>query len=109
MFFVYTYSCEDKRHLTAKLLPKKPTRMLKNSLEKLNEKLDDLQRTYKATSNKSIQESNIDRDFLMKRKEVYVFFIWKSFHFKNILITFNYYIELNILKNEILFLCICLA
>lgn len=63
-------SCEDKKYLTAKLLPKKPTRTLKNSLEKLYEKLDDLQRTYKATSNKSIQDTNIDRDFLMKRKEV---------------------------------------
>lgn len=49
--------------------------MLKNSLEKLNEKLDDLQRTYKATNNKSIQESNIDRDFLMKRKEVCIILI----------------------------------
>lgn len=66
-------SCEDKKHLTAKLLPKKSTRTLKNSLEKLYEKLDDLQRTYKATSNKSIQETNIDRDFLMKRKEVILF------------------------------------
>lgn len=64
------YSCEDKKYLMAKLLPKKPTRTLKNSLEKLYEKLDDLQRTFKATNNKSIQESNIDRDFLMKRKEV---------------------------------------
>ncbi|XP_026815578.1 DENN domain-containing protein Crag isoform X2 [Rhopalosiphum maidis] len=61
--------CEDKKHLTAKLLPKKPTRTLKNTLEKLNEKLDDLQRTYKATSNKNIEETNIDRDFLKKRKE----------------------------------------
>jgi len=66
-------SCEDKKHLTAKLLPKKPTRSLKNSLEKLYEKLDDLQRTYKATNNKCIQETNIDRDFLMKRKEVIKF------------------------------------
>lgn len=64
------YSCEDKKHLTAKLLPKKPTRTLKNSLEKLYKKLDDLQRTYKTINNKSIQETNIDRDFLMKRKEV---------------------------------------
>ncbi|XP_025205115.1 C-myc promoter-binding protein isoform X3 [Melanaphis sacchari] len=61
--------CEDKKHLTTKLLPKKPTRTLKNTLEKLNEKLDDLQKTYKATSNKSIEETNIDRDFLKKRKE----------------------------------------
>ncbi|KAL4092280.1 hypothetical protein QTP88_026805 [Uroleucon formosanum] len=61
--------CEDKKHLTAKLLPKKPTRTLKNTLEKLNEKLDDLQRTYKTTCNKSIEETNIDRDFLKKRKE----------------------------------------
>ncbi|XP_050057996.1 DENN domain-containing protein Crag isoform X2 [Aphis gossypii] len=61
--------CEDKKHLTIKLLPKKPTRTLKNTLEKLNEKLDDLQRTYKATSNKSIEDTNIDRDFLKKRKE----------------------------------------
>ncbi|XP_025406027.1 C-myc promoter-binding protein isoform X3 [Sipha flava] len=61
--------CEDKKHLTAKLLPKKPTRILKNSLEKLYKKLDDLQRTYKATNNQSFQETNIDRDFLMKRKE----------------------------------------
>jgi hypothetical protein len=66
----HVQSCEDKKHLTAKLLPKKPTRTLKNTLEKLNEKLDDLQRTYKATSNKSIEETNIDRDFLKKRKEV---------------------------------------
>lgn len=57
----------------AKLLPKKPTRTLKNSLEKLYEKLIDLQRTYKAASNKSIQETNIDRDFLMKRREVIKF------------------------------------
>lgn len=66
----YVQSCEDKKHLTIKLLPKKPTRTLKNTLEKLNEKLDDLQRTYKATSNKSIEDTNIDRDFLKKRKEV---------------------------------------
>lgn len=64
------YSCEEKKHLTAKLLPKKPTRILKNCLEKLYEKLDELQRTYKAANNKNIQETNIDRDFLMKRKEV---------------------------------------
>jgi hypothetical protein len=68
--FLVLYSCEDKKHLTAKLLPKKPTRILKNSLEKLYKKLDDLQRTYKATNNQSFQETNIDRDFLMKRKEV---------------------------------------
>ncbi|XP_022171182.1 C-myc promoter-binding protein isoform X3 [Myzus persicae] len=61
--------CEDKKHLTAKLLPKKPTRTLKNTLEKLNKKLDDLQNTYKATCNKSIEETNFDRDFLKKRKE----------------------------------------
>jgi len=74
IFILYILcSCEDKKHLTAKLLPKKPTRTLKNSLEKLYEKLNDLQRTYKTTNNKCIQETNIDRDFLMKRREVIKF------------------------------------
>lgn len=76
ILFILLYSCEDKKYLTAKLLPKKPTRTLKNSLEKLYEKLDDLQSSYQATNNKIVQETNIDRDFLMKRKEVIIFSIF---------------------------------
>ncbi|KAK7602604.1 hypothetical protein V9T40_008193 [Parthenolecanium corni] len=59
--------CEEKKYLTAKLLPKKAARILRNSLEltyqKLHSYLNDLQRY---NSNKDM---NIDKDFQLKRKE----------------------------------------
>lgn len=63
--------CEEKKYLTAKLLPKKAARILRNSLEltyqKLHSYLNDLQRY---NSNKDM---NIDKDFQLKRKEVSIF------------------------------------
>ncbi|XP_050430707.1 DENN domain-containing protein Crag isoform X2 [Adelges cooleyi] len=61
--------CEEKKYLTTKLLPKKSARILKNTLEKLYEKLNDLQTNFQSSNNKTFQETNIDRNFLLKRKE----------------------------------------
>ncbi|PSN49786.1 hypothetical protein C0J52_01385 [Blattella germanica] len=57
--------CEEKRGLTAKLLPKKPARVLRNTLDQLAQKLCHLQKF----SQNSAKDSSIDRDFQLKRKE----------------------------------------
>ncbi|XP_050536920.1 DENN domain-containing protein Crag isoform X2 [Daktulosphaira vitifoliae] len=61
--------CEDKKYLSIKLLPKKSARVLKYTLEKLYEKLDELQTSFHTSNNKNFGETSIDKDILMKRKE----------------------------------------
>jgi hypothetical protein len=62
------YRCEEKRGgLTAKLLPKKPARILRNTLEQLKQK------NYlfkKSSDQNSARDASIDRDLQQKRKEV---------------------------------------
>lgn len=66
-----TYRCDEKRNLNTKLLPKKPARTLRNTLEQLYQKVNKSLENY---VNLSIQDSShdegIDRDFQLKRKEV---------------------------------------
>jgi hypothetical protein len=61
------YRCEEKQGLTTKLLPKKPARVLRNSLDKL----------YDDCCAKNVRDTNIDKDFQQKRKEVGL--LWLSF------------------------------
>ncbi|KDR07911.1 C-myc promoter-binding protein [Zootermopsis nevadensis] len=59
--------CEEKRGLTVKFLPKKPARVLRNTLEQLTLKL---QQFMKSFAQNSTRDAGIDRDFQQKRKEV---------------------------------------
>jgi len=62
------FRCEEKRNLTAKLLPKRPARALLSTLERLHQKvIQTAQASYVQDSN---QDDCIDRDFQNKRKEV---------------------------------------
>jgi hypothetical protein len=68
------FRCEEKRAgLTAKLLPKKPARILRNTLVELKEKN---YRFKKSSDQNSARDVSIDRDFQQKRKEV--IFLWLS-------------------------------
>ncbi|XP_069704600.1 DENN domain-containing protein Crag [Periplaneta americana] len=58
--------CEEKRNLTQKLLPKKPARVLRNTLEQLSQKLSQFRKSY---AQNSARDASIDRDFQQKRKE----------------------------------------
>jgi hypothetical protein len=66
--------CEEKRGLTSKLLPKKPARVLRNTLEQIVEKLRQFS---KSVAKNSAQDASIDRDFQQKRKEVIFCCIYK--------------------------------
>ncbi|XP_047003127.1 DENN domain-containing protein Crag isoform X1 [Schistocerca americana] len=61
--------CEDRRSLSTKLLPKKPARILRNSLENLQQKVMLHIRTVNSLAQDTSKENNIDRDFQLKRKE----------------------------------------
>lgn len=65
------YRCEEKRNLNIKLLPKKPARTLRNTLDTLYNKVNQSMANY---ANIGMQDSShdesIDRDFQIKRKEV---------------------------------------
>jgi hypothetical protein len=66
------FRCEEKRGgLTPKLLPKKPARILRNTLIQLNQKN---YRVKKSSDHNSAHDVSIDRDFQQKRKEV--IFLW---------------------------------
>lgn len=54
--------CESQKHLTTKLLPKRSTRILKNTLKNIEEDLIGI-----AASNE--QTNSLDRDFKRKKKE----------------------------------------
>ncbi|KAE8753068.1 hypothetical protein FOCC_FOCC000413 [Frankliniella occidentalis] len=62
--------CDEKRNLNTKILPKKPARTLRNTLETLYQKVNQSMENY---INCSLQDSShdagIDRDFQMRRKE----------------------------------------
>ncbi|XP_034241706.1 DENN domain-containing protein Crag isoform X3 [Thrips palmi] len=62
--------CEEKRNLNTKLLPKKPARTLRNTLDTLYNKVNQSMANY---ANAGLQDSShdesIDRDFQIKRKE----------------------------------------
>ncbi|GLG99459.1 Uncharacterized protein GBIM_05925 [Gryllus bimaculatus] len=58
--------CEDRRSLNAKLLPKKPARILRNTLERLYQKMRQLSHSI----NQEPSKDSIDRDFLIRRKEL---------------------------------------
>ncbi|XP_023718394.1 DENN domain-containing protein Crag isoform X4 [Cryptotermes secundus] len=58
--------CEEKRGLTSKLLPKRPARALRNTLEELANKLHQFM---SSVAKNSAQDASIDRDFQQKRKE----------------------------------------
>lgn len=62
--------CDEKRNLNTKLLPKKPARTLRNTLEQLYQKVSKSMAQY---ANIGLQDPShdegIDRDFQLKRKE----------------------------------------
>ncbi|XP_068081493.1 DENN domain-containing protein Crag isoform X2 [Anabrus simplex] len=58
--------CDDRRNLSVKLLPKKPARALRNTLERLYQKIRQLVRSL---SQDAAKDNSIDRDFRIKRKE----------------------------------------
>jgi len=71
------FRCEEKRGgLTAKLLPKKPARILRNTLIELNKKNYQFYQFKKSSDQNSARDVSIDRDFKQKRKEV--IFLWLS-------------------------------
>jgi hypothetical protein len=55
------------------LLPKKPARVLRNTLEQLYQKLHQFVKSF---ARNSAQDASIDRDFQQKRKEVIL--LWLS-------------------------------
>ncbi|RZF34835.1 hypothetical protein LSTR_LSTR012684 [Laodelphax striatellus] len=59
--------CDEKRQLNIKLLPKKATRVLRNSLERIYHKLA-LFMEKQALNDKSV-DTSIDQDFQLKRRE----------------------------------------
>ncbi|XP_073979172.1 DENN domain-containing protein Crag isoform X2 [Rhodnius prolixus] len=61
--------CEEKRHLSIKLLPKKAGRTLRNNLDVLSEKLKDFIKQSMEPVNQSITDNSIDKEFQMKKKE----------------------------------------
>ncbi|KAK9507860.1 hypothetical protein O3M35_007632 [Rhynocoris fuscipes] len=61
--------CEEKRHLTIKLLPKKAGRALRNNLDMLSEKLKEFIKQSMEPVNHSASENSIDKEFQMKKKE----------------------------------------
>ncbi|XP_039291612.1 DENN domain-containing protein Crag isoform X2 [Nilaparvata lugens] len=60
--------CDEKRQLTIKLLPKKATRVLRNSLERIYHKLA-LFMEKQAISDRTVDTTTIDQDFQLKRRE----------------------------------------
>jgi len=62
-----SFRCEEKRGLSAKLLPKRPARVLRNTLEQLTQKLRHFMKSF---AQNSARDASIDRDFQQKRKEV---------------------------------------
>ncbi|XP_023245417.1 DENN domain-containing protein 4C-like isoform X2 [Copidosoma floridanum] len=64
--------CEDKRHLSIKLLPKKPGRLLKNTLERIYLKLLSINRDHQQeelSGNFDDRDFSVDREFQQKRRE----------------------------------------
>nr|CAD7398697.1 unnamed protein product [Timema poppensis] len=59
--------CEEKRNLNTKLLPKKPARALKNTLDVLSQKLRLFVQSL--SQDPGGKDGSIDRDFQLKRKE----------------------------------------
>lgn len=68
----FSNSCEEKRHLSIKLLPKKAGRTLRNNLDVLSEKLKDFIKQSMEPVNQSITDNSIDKEFQMKKKEVLI-------------------------------------
>lgn len=68
----YITVCENIKYIvTLKLLPKKPARTLRNSLERLYQKLHLLLQSMQssAQNNDKADENSIDQDFQLRRKE----------------------------------------
>ncbi|XP_071449879.1 DENN domain-containing protein Crag isoform X2 [Hetaerina americana] len=62
--------CEEKKSLTVKILPKKPARFLRSSLQKSYENLSQQLRSMQLNKDDdSSKDGSIDREFLKKRKE----------------------------------------
>ncbi|XP_011298582.1 DENN domain-containing protein 4C isoform X2 [Fopius arisanus] len=61
--------CEDKKHLSIKLLPKKPGRILRGDLEKSYAKLNSLAKTQSSQRENTNEDFSVDKEFQQKRKE----------------------------------------
>lgn len=63
--------CEEKKNfLSAKMLPKKPTRTLRNTLQSLFEKIYVTHWSEKSRKDATDTEAALDKDFKIKKKEV---------------------------------------
>lgn len=70
---IFISSCDDRRGLSTKLLPKKPARILRNTLDRLFQKvLLHNNHVNKLMQDPASADNSIDRDFQLKRKEVVI-------------------------------------
>lgn len=71
--FFFFLSCDEKRHLSIKLLPKKAGRVLRSTLEDLTHKLQTFIMQQMEPANQSVADDSIDKEFQLKKKEVFNF------------------------------------